>query len=166
MQQLLQLTEAALQQNPRTADGPSPPTLVQPEPWADQDNVSDDRRQTRLMTQQTHRVPRVPAGGVPRVETPQTQLASRSSSRNNRSTRCRRNAVRLVVDPAAPARNTQSQMCSDAAPPSSNTRPSTQARTRISLLVRPTPSKRSKIRIWHVAAVEARHSRRQMTDLT
>ena len=168
MQQLLQLTEAALQQNPRTADGSSPPTLVQPKSWADQENVSDDRRQTRLMTQQTHRVPRVPAGGVPRVDTPQAQIASPPSSRNNRSTRRRRRriAVRLAVDPAASARNTQFQTRLDAAPPSSNTIPSTQAQTRISRLVRPTPSKRSKTRTGHVAPVKARRSRRQMKGLT
>ena len=49
-QQLLQLTEAAIQQNPRTADGLSPPKLVQPKPWVRQNNVNDDRRQTRSMT--------------------------------------------------------------------------------------------------------------------
>ena len=113
----------------------------------------------------------MPTESAPRVEQPraaQMELPhnNKTAEKSNRKHKRKRAEARLTVIADVPARNTRLQSKEAAAPPSTGTRASTKVSTRISRLMQPTVSKRSKTRTGHAAAVEAKRSRRKMKGLT
>ena len=109
-----------------------------------------DRRLTISMTKDTRLVARLSPTAVPRVENtpkvvkgdlpPNHQITKKTKLRRRKQAQ-----ARPTVSDSAPARNTQPRTIS-AAPLTSRTRTSTRARTRLSHLMRPTPSSRERLR--------------------
>jgi hypothetical protein len=163
MQQLLQLTEKAIQRDPTIAEKAAASTPSVPRVPSGKSN--DDQRQTRSMSRIMQQISQVITQAVPRVEMPPQSIPTISNgplpSRTRRGKK-RRAAAKAAVSANAPARNTRSQTKAAAAPPSSRTR----ASKRVSRLVKPTVSTRNTTRREQASAVELKRDKRQLRRLT
>lgn len=190
MQQLVRLTERAINQNPSIAKAMEPTMTTKRRPPSATPN-NEDQRQTRSMTEVLQQATQKITQALPRVgkaepTQPAPRVGKESPPSNNLSMKSKRRRkqrqARAQVSIAAPARNTRSQTAAAskaAAPPAASTRAKAKVGTmptqskgapkskRVSRLKQPTPiAKRKSTRQTKKASALAATERRYLHKLT